>query len=799
MKKTVTKAMHTDREMPWEEAHRQIAREAAREGIVLLENDGVLPARVGKLALFGAGARYTVKGGTGSGEVNERRSVSIEEGLEEAGFTITTKSWLDQYDNRYRQAQEAYGQRVREQFVKLRISELMNLMKDPFCAPVGQEITQEDLRKADTDLCIYVVARQAGEGGDRKPDSGDYCLTEQERNQILLCAGFFKRMILVLNVGGVFHAEPIPGVNALVFFAQQGGMGGAALADLICGKVTPSGRLSSTWPVRYEDVPFAMEYGALNGNLQEEYYREDIYVGYRYFDTFGVKPRYPFGYGLSYTTFRQELQCWEVRGWEVILTVRVTNEGNFPGKEVVQVYAACPQTLALPKERKRLVAFSKSGVLAPGASEEVKLQFDISDLASYREQDHVTVLEQGDYEILLGRHVMDADSVAVIRLDREQILSRHMPMCMPVNTFDRLKAPVLENISAEGLPVLTLGELETVTYTYEDLPEASCDLSVDEQIHLTVGGGLFGKRTFDAPGAAGVSTDRLVKKGISQQALADGPAGVRLQKYSVQLRDGSIKPVEQAMEAMRYLPPFIQRFTTAKPEKGQMLYQFTTAFPVELALAQTWNKELVRQVGAAIAEEMESYGVRYWLAPALNIHRNPLCGRNYEYYSEDPLLSGHFAAAATEGIQSRGGCYATLKHFACNNQEENRNCTNANVSPRALREIYLRGFEIAVRAAKPGAVMSSYNKLNGTYTPNSRDLLTGILRQEWGFEGFVMTDWFSTGPGLGSDAACIAAGNDLVMPGFFFNRWAIRLGLLTGVCSKKDLARSAARVQKAMK
>ena len=799
MKKTDTYAALTDAAMPWEEAHRQLAYRMALEGIVLLENDGVLPTAPGKVALFGAGARYTVKGGTGSGEVNERFSVSIEEGLEQAGFTVTTKSWLDRYDIMYRTARDQYGRRVQENFSKFRISEMMNIMKDPFCGPVGQEITPEDLASADTELCIYVVARQAGEGGDRSPEGMAYRLTEEEKAQIGLCASHFSRMILVLNVGGVFDLNHgIEGINAVVFFCQQGGMGGPALADLLRGVHSPSGRLTSTWPARYDDIPFAREFGSLDGCPDQADYREGIYVGYRYFDTFGVAPQYPFGYGLSYTTFSQKLQEISVEGQNVHLHIHVVNTGSRAGKETVQLYAACPQSAALPKERKRLVAFGKTGVLQPGEGETLGLCFETVDLASYRETDHATVLEQGDYVLMLGQNALQTESVAAVRMEREQVLFQHKPMCVLVRQIQELTAPALKNESVEGLPVVCPEVAQTVRYSYAEPEDVSCVLSLGQQLSLCVGGGMFGSRAFDAPGAAGVTTARLLKKGIPQVVLADGPAGLRLQKRSVRLKNGVIKPVEQAMEVMRYMPRWIQRFMTAEPEQGQMLYQFTTAFPVEMAVAQSWNTGLAREVGQAISEEMSAYGVKYWLAPAMNIHRNPLCGRNYEYYSEDPLLTGLFAVAVTKGVQSQPGNMVTLKHFACNNQEENRNRMSSNLNQRALREIYLRGFEIAVRKAHPGAIMSSYNRVNGVYTPNSHDLLTGILRGEWGFEGLVMTDWFSTGPGLASDARCIAAGNDLVMPGFFFNRWAILWGLLTGKCTRKDLARSAERIRKAI-
>ena len=798
MAKTVTKARATEALTPWEEQNRQVAYRAAVEGIVLLENDGALPLGKGRVALFGAGGAMTCKGGTGSGEVNERHSVTIEEGLEQAGFTVATKPWLDAYRLRYAEAERAYGEAFRKRLSRFNITEVINLMQSPFCAPVGQDITQEDIQNADTDTCLYVVTRQAGEGSDRKLDKQEYSLTEAEREQIALCACSFARFVLVLNVGGPFDLEflnEIPGIRAVVFYAQQGGMGGLALADLLSGKHTPSGKLADSWAKRYDDLPFARDYSYLNGNLEQEYYREGIYVGYRYFDTFGVAPRYPFGYGLSYTQFAVAYEQIAVEERQIALQVRVTNTGTFAGKETVQLYVACPQTVTLPKEAKRLVAFEKTAVLQPGEEQKLTLRFAADDLASYREADAVTVLEQGNYVLHLGNSSRNLKTVAAVRVKAEQILRKHKPLCVPAAPVEELSAPVIAK-ETQDLPVMELPDIPAVTYDYREPAPKELDvpLTKKQQAQLCVGGGMFSFRHYDAPGAAGVTTGKLLKQGIPQRSLADGPAGVRLQQQSVRLKNGHIKPVEPALAAMKYLPDFIKKFLCADPKQGQVLYQFTTAFPVELALAQTWNKALLEEVGRAVGAEMEAYGVGYWLAPALNIHRNPLCGRNFEYYSEDPLLSGQMAAAVTKGVQSVPGRFVTIKHFACNNQEDNRNRTNANVSQRVLREIYLRGFEIAVKEGKPEAVMSSYNKLNGVYTPNSHDLLTDILRCEWGFEGFVMTDWLSTGRGLADDGAWIAAGNDLIMPGGSGNVRHVLAALRRGKITPEQLRRCAANV-----
>lgn len=792
MKATQTLAQSSDRAMPWEQSHRQLSYQAALESIVLLENDGTLPLTPGNIALFGAGAEYTCKGGSGSGEVNERRSVSIREGLEQAGFTVTTDGWLTQYRARYEGAWQDYVAAFRKKLYRLKLSQLANIMHDAFSAPVGQSISAEDIKNARTDTCIYVVTRQAGEGSDRRLEK-DFRLTSEEKEQIALCTEKFAKTVLVLNVGGVFDLgflEEIKGINAVIFFAQQGGMGGPALASLLAGRACFSGRLTDTWPRKYEDIPFAMDYSYLNGDTQQEFYREGIYVGYRYFDSFSVAPRYPFGYGLSYTEFSMDLVKLERAGERVTVTLSVTNIGQRKGPQVAQLYAACPQSAALPKEAKRLVAFGKTEVLSPGETQILELAFFPSDLASYRETDQTTVLEQGDYVLMLGE---DTRGVAAVRLLQEQVLERHRALCRPCQSVTEISPPAVAAAEFEG-PVLMLGQLPCVEHSYQEQPAPDVPLTERQMAALCVGGGMLGWRETDAPGAAGVTTAKLVKLGIPQRVLADGPAGLRLQKETVRLKNGRLKPVEPAMEVMRCLPDFVKRFLCADPKQGRVLYQFATAFPAGMAMAQTWNTALLQELGRAVGREMEAYGVHFWLAPALNLHRNPLCGRNYEYYSEDPLLTGKVAAAVTRGVQSVPGRFVTLKHFACNNQEEDRNQTNANVKQRALRELYLKGFEIAVKEARPGAVMSSYNRLNGIYTANSHGLLTGILRCEWGFDGVVMTDWM----GLADDGDGIAAGNDLIMPGSFSNVNAILRALRKGRITRAQLARCAGKVLSAI-
>lgn len=802
------KALFSDAETVLERENRQISLEAAREGIVLLENDGTLPLQPGRIALYGAGAALTIKGGTGSGEVNDRHNITILEGLEDAGFTVTTRDWLEDYMEEYRKGEEAYGAAFRRNLLKL---DAVNIMGHPYQYPFGRPVTRQDVDKSETDTCIWVIARQAGEGADRKLKEQEYSLSDEERNNLIFCAEHYEKLILVINVGSVFDMsflDEIPGISGAFYFAQQGMMGGRALAELLTGQVTPSGKTVDTWPERYEDIPFSGEYSYLNGDLEEEYYREGIYVGYRYFDTFRVKPRYPFGYGKSYTSFSIQECGTRTEGSRISLLAKVTNTGQAcGGREVVQLYVSCSMG-GLDKPYQQLAAFEKTGNLKPGESETVSLSFDLRELASFREEDASFVLEPGEYILRLGNSSRDTEAVAAVVLDQEAVTEICEHICPPVREIQVLESSAHQEGKAryEGLPRIPVkaSEIQKRVHTYEE-PEIYSDsvtdeilekLSAEDLCSLAAGTGMAaqGRKFFETPGAAGFTTGEFLEKGLPNVCLADGPAGLRIQKTSAVTRSGKLKPVEPNISVMKYFPEFIKKRMLGNSEKQPCVYQFATSFPTGLALAQSWNTRLLERVGEAVGREMEAYGVTYWLAPGMNIHRNPLCGRNFEYYSEDPLLTGKMAAAVSRGVQSRKGCFVTIKHFCCNNQEDNRNRTNANVTERALREIYLRGFEIALREGNAQALMSSYNKVNGEYVNNSRDLLTRVLRCEWGFEGLVMTDWYATGGKLGDHCGAIQAGTDLIMPG---GRKVVRelaRQVRSGRLEEKALRRSGARV-----
>ena len=808
----LTKAATSDSVTQRERDNLLIAYRAACEGMVLLKNDGALPFKTKKVALYGPGASMTIKGGTGSGEVNERHSVTILEGLENRGFEVTTKKWISDFETGYEQALAAYKEEKRKRINLLKLHDIMQMLFDNFTPSAGRPITEADVAQSETDSCIYVLSRQAGEGRDRRVEKGDYLLSDAEVEAIQFCAEHYDKFLLVINCGSsvdVSFMDKIPGINAVLYLCQPGTEGGNAFADLVSGTATPCGKLSDTWAKQYTDIPFAMDYSYLNGNLKEEYYKEGIYVGYRYFDSFDVEPAYPFGYGLSYTDFKIQSAGVCADGMDITVKVSVTNVGEvYSGKEVVQLYVSAPGG-AIDREYQSLAAFVKTMELAPGERQQTDLRFDLRSLAAYREYDACYVLEAGEYVLRLGNSSRDTMVVGALLLEEDVIVSRHQNICRPEEPIQELKCEVKEKKPLpEGVPYILIDPASEPVREYTYTQPVLCEdekvrkfvdsLTVKEMVDIVVGVGMFGSAPrFNLPGSVGNTTSKFWDRGLVNVALCDGPAGLRIQKRSTVDHKGKVKPVEMAMSIYEVFPEFVKKFMVGDPEKNTVLYQYTTAFPVANALAQTWNKELMEEVGNAVYREMKEYGCTYWLAPAMNIHRNPLCGRNFEYFSEDPRLSGEIAAAITRGVQQEEGFYVTIKHFACNNQEDNRTFVSSNLSERALREIYLRGFEICVREGGAKSVMTSYNKVNGVYTPNSYDLCTKVLRNEWGFDGVVMTDWYSTNKGQASNALALKAGNDLIMPGGSNFKKEILQGLKQGIVSEEEIRICCANVVRA--
>ncbi len=714
------------------DAHVKLSREAAAEGMVLLKNEQqILPLERGtRAALFGKASVDYVKGGGGSGEVYFSYARSLQDGME----CKQTEGKIEVF----RPLGDFYRANVTAQYAQ-------GISAGHAAEP---EVPAELLAqaKAWADVAILAICRFSEEGADRRAVEGDFYLSQEEKHLLETVTANFSKVVLVLNIGSVIETAWVkesPNIQGALLMWQAGMEGGYVAADILCGDVNPSGRLVDTFARKIEDYPSTASF-----EESEDYvnYSEDIYVGYRYFETIpgaDEKIVYPFGYGLSYTDFRHEILDAEF-GQMLSFKVLVTNTGLRAGKEVVQLYVRAPQG-KLGKPRRVLLAFGKTKLLDAGEAEEMLLRVPLSGLASYDDMGKVAksayVMEQGAYEFWIAgaglalwnpvgeqeKCVLNnaysgkiAETVWTYILERDLVLERLSEKCPPQNLAARLladgtyealpqRARVYEENQLEPLPESVLegqtymvraqphghlhwaqSEAERAVWMFEDAANQKVDLDTfmaqlsDEQLIDLLGGQpLTGVANTFGMG-------NLSKYGIPNIMTADGPAGLRL-----------------------------------FPECGIP----TTTWPCATMLACSWNEALMERIGRSQALELKENNIGIWLAPAMNIHRNPLCGRNFEYYSEDPLVSGKMAAAMTRGVQSQK-IAATLKHFCCNNKEQNRKDCDSRVSERALREIYLKGFEIAVKEANPWLIMSSYNLVNGRHVSSNRELLTDILRDE---------------------------------------------------------------------
>lgn len=786
--------------------HGKIARRLAAEGMVLLKNEDALPiCSTSPVALLGAGASKTVKGGIGSGDVNNRENISIYQGLKEAGVTIVSEAWLKEYDECYMSAREEWKARILEEAKHVE-NPFDAYAVNPFSLPEARRITDEDIEGAD--VAVYVISRISGEGKDRLKAEGDYYLSKREQEEIMFLNRKNLPIILIINTGGPIELtdimEKAENVKGILNISQPGQEGGHAVADVLLGKAVPEGRLTTTWARRYEDYPYAESFSYLNGDLKKEEYKEGIYVGYRYFDSFDVQPLFPFGYGLSYATFDMKYEELQIKEKQIEVDVTVKNTGKlYAAREVVQVYVTLPQDGEI-KEYHRLAGFTKTAVLQPGDSQTVKVVIEQKQIAVFAEASHEWIIEKGIYGIWVGRDSASVQLAAVLHVHEKTVIEYAHAVCPRKEEFEELgKSKMAGSKEKKWMDMAKKNGVPEYQFIPQLEEKKVCgnyfatEQSVEELIpllygNITQGASTLGNAGRRVPGSAGETSETLEEKyGIRSLIMADGPAGLRLRQYY------EVNPEKDLVYDVGVLGTLENGFLEpAKHHEGaDRYYQFCTAFPVGTALAQTWNVEAMKEFGKAIAEEMNEYHVDLWLAPGMNIHRNPLCGRNFEYYSEDPLLSGVMAAAVTNGVQSKPGCGVTIKHFACNNQEDNRMGVDSRVSEKALREIYFRGFEIAVKDSKPAAIMSAYNLLNGVHAANSRDLCTVLAREEWGFDGVIMSDWNTTVPEDGSIPwKCAAAGNDIIMPGNENDDKNIRKAYEKGELSEECIRSCAGRI-----
>ncbi|MBP9988142.1 MAG: glycoside hydrolase family 3 C-terminal domain-containing protein [Ruminococcus sp.] len=727
--------------------HISLSRKAAGEGMVLLKNkDNALPLKKGeKVALLGKTTIEYIKGGGGSGDVNCPYIKNIYDGLCEKKAEGKVEIFLPLIDY-YKDYVAEMEKNVPTQeqidatwdvvnnmdFCQLRDDMTYDTFQSMFVkeAEVPDELLKSAAEFAQT--AVITIGRFSAEGTDRRVLGGDYVMSDVEKHLVDRAVKLFSKVIVVLNAGAVLDCEYFAdndNIQAILMGWQAGMEGGGAIADILCGDVNPSGKMPDTLVKSYDSYPSKADY-----EVGFEYvdYSEDIYVGYRYFETvpeMKKEVRYPFGYGLSYTTFEISGKFCGCSENKIVAVCTVKNIGNCSGKEVVQLYYSAPQG-KLGKPSKVLAGFRKTKLLAPGESETIVVAFDADNMASFDDLGKIAksayVLEKGEYEFYLGTSVEDNEKLEyTYSVDADRVVEQLTELCKPFKlekrmlsdgTYEALPTGKEEYFYANNEPTGAVAPETPVMFdkvgTEISMDEFVAQFTIDELKDFVGGQPPTGVANTGCFGG-------LKRLSVPAVPTADGPAGLRLNTNTGIL---------------------------------------TTAWPSATLLAATWNTDIVYEVGVAAASELRENNLGVWLAPAVNIHRNPLCGRNFEYFSEDPLLAGKICSAEIRGIQSQKVA-ASLKHFACNNKEPNRFACDSRLSERALREIYLKPFEICVKEADPWTIMSSYNLINGQHTSESYELLTGILRKEWGFKGMVVTDW-----GVKNDPVKeVKAGNDMKM------------------------------------
>ena len=802
--------------LDYEKEHLARVRSGLAECMVLLRKNGAFPLQEPcRLAAYGNGVRHGMKSGTGSSHVNSRLVVSVEQGLRDAGFELAGTHWLDAYDKRRAKAKKDFYRQLRKEAnatgANLAYYALGAIMAEPeYAIPM-------DLY---ADAAIYVLSRSAGEGADRKVIKGDVLLTETEIRDILLLNERYEHFMLVLNTGGPVDLSPVQEVGNILLLSQLGSQMGSVLADVLLGRENPSGKLATTWSAVGDYCP-----DVHLGDPDDTWYHEGVYVGYRYFDTVGKRAAFPFGYGLSYTDFALEGAAAQVDGAKVRLSVCVKNIGGIAGKQVVQAYATAPE-VELKKPWQELAGFAKTGLLQPGESEELEISFSLLGLASFDESASAYVLEPGEYVVRLGTSSVDAEPVAVVELENGVVVRKASRLVAPAGFEDCVYDRVARTEALAGVPHLRV-DPSCLAFPEADVgastsgadsavDPAVAALSDEELVCLSVGHfdkrsgvlSLIGDAASQVAGAAGQTSEKLADKGFPSLVMADGPAGLRLAREFYRDDAGAHSlggdAIPEGILDVFSAPVrlFLHLWSGGgkAPRGAKVETQYCTALPAGTAIAQSWNLDYAWTCGDIVGDEMERFGVDLWLAPALNIHRSILCGRNFEYFSEDPLVSGKMAAAMVAGVQAHPGRDAVIKHYAANNQETNRYYNDSRLSERALREIYLKGFQVCVRESNPAAVMTSYNLVNGVHTSESRSLIEGFLRAENDFEGIVVSDWvvrrFNTG-GY-HPAACVvnvvAAGGDLFMPGSKEDYADVLTALHAGKLSRHQLEVNATRV-----
>ena len=789
---------------PYEKKHIDFLKENSAECTLFLNKNNAFPLpSPGKLVLVGNGARETLKGGTGSGDVESFFITTCEKGLENAGFEIVSKDWLDKFPKFNQERRQSYVNYIKEQ---------CEVYKGNVCefqmGGVQPQAEYELPLDYQADAAIFVLARISGENSDRRLVKGDVYLTDSEIRDILFLNEKYEKFMLVLNVCAPVDLTPVKNVKNILLLSQLGVVTGDILADVVLGKANPSGKLSTTWAA-IKDYRYIEQFGAFNNTR----YIEGLYVGYRYFDSFQAKPYYPFGFGLSYTDFCLTKKTLSNNKSEISIEVDVKNTGKMAGKEVVQVYVS-PSQENMDKPYQSLVAFKKTPKINPDESSTLTLKFKLEDIARYDEEKAQYILDKGNYIIRVGNSSDKTEVYGYIYLG-EDIVTEKLKNVGGKADFPPLKPEIKVNDDLTNIQKIELKKddfnLIEVKYDYKGkINEKIKDLTDDELIRLSLG--KFTDNPYEDIykylGTAG-ETCQSVKSIDKYLILVDGPAGLRLactygvdEKGKYRLSDDVfLKYMKDYMKPEEYAQTNMPE--NNKDRKGKIYHCHCTAIPIGTALAQSFNEDFIENIGKdVVGEEMDLFDVHVWLAPGMNIHRNILNGRNFEYFSEDPLITGKMAAAMARGVQTHKKRCLTVKHFACNNQEFNRLNNNSILSERVMREIYLKGFKIAIQEGKPKALMTSYNLINGVHSSQKRDLVTDVLRSEWGFNGVVMSDWYES-KNIPNKVSIhpsqmashnIKAGNDLQMWGRKTDYEVLKEALKNGEITRDHLLETASRV-----
>lgn len=722
----------------------QLAREVAASGTVLLKNDGVLPLGDTPFALFGRTAVDTFYVGYGSGgDVRAPYRISIAKGILNNPSLKADRELAKIYEDWCASHPVDHGYWAHWPW---RYPEM----------PLSEQIVKNARKNSDT--AVVVIGRSAGEDRDNKLEKGSFFLHDEERDMLDKVASCFDKIVVLMNIGNIIDFSWIERfgdkLKALLIVWQGGMETGNAVADVLFGSASPDGKLPMSIAKSYEDYPGANDFG----NPDANFYVEDIYVGYRYFETFCKDAvLYPFGYGLSYGTFVQKVVSCEEGDDGIKIRVEVTNVGGSPARDTVQVYVGAPQG-KLGKPALTLAGFAKSKLLAPSEIDTVEISIPFTVFASYDDEGAVKksayVLERGEYGLYLGRSVRDVEKFHTFICEDDLILQELQEASSPQIAFERIK-PVYENGSVR----LTKAPVPIRTYRLKDrilenLPQKDLPYTGDKGYKL--GDVKDGK----------VAMDDFLKQLTDRELEAISRGDYTMNsKLGVSGNAGALGGVTKSLREKG-----VKAVITSDGPSGMRLKSICSLLPIGTLLSSTWDTKLVENLYGVIGREMVVRGSDILLGPGMNIHRNPLCGRNFEYFSEDPLLSGKTGASMVRGIQSHGGV-ACPKHFACNNQETNRIYNDSRLSERALREIYLKGFEICVKEARPLTIMTSYNKINGVWGHYNYDLCTTVLRGEWDYDGLVMTDWWMRKsaspefPKLKDQAYRVRAQVDVLMPG----------------------------------